>query len=69
MAKIRIRQMGRQYACNGFFPYENVKLVPGATMEIEDDDLVQRCVDTGLVEVVWEAPKRGRPRKDEESPE
>lgn len=69
MAKIRIRQMGKQVACGGFFPYPNVRLIPGQTMEIDDDELVERCVATGLVEVVWEAPKRGRPRKDEESTE
>ncbi len=58
--------MGKQLACNGFFPYDGVKLMPGQTMEIDDDEHVERCVNTGLVEVVWEAPKRGRPRKDEE---
>lgn len=69
MAKIKIRQMGKQFACGGFFPYAGKRLVPGETMEIDDDELVERCVATGLVEVVWEAPKRGRPKKDEENPE
>ena len=68
MPKIRIKQMGKQYACQGFFPMANVKLRPGEVMEV-DDDLAEKCVNTGLVEVVWEkqpqeAPRRGRPPKE-----
>lgn len=67
MPKIRIKQMGKQLSCNGFFPMANVKLHPGETMEV-DDDLAEKCVATGLVEVVWEksqeAPRRGRPPKE-----
>ena len=72
MPKIRIKEMGGRFACNGFFPYANVKLNPRETMEV-DDDLAEKCVNTGLVEVVWEkqqdAPRRGRPPKERQDDE
>ena len=73
--KIKIKEFGDKPVTTGFFPMAGKKLLPGEEMEIEDEELLHQCLDTGLVEAVVERPrpeakKPGRPKKvvDEEDP-
>ena len=61
---IKIKEFQGRAVTTGFFPKAGVKIRPGEIYTCESEEMLDECLDTGLVEMVRSAPKKpGRPKK------
>lgn len=64
--KIRIKEFKGRHAVTGFYPKAGVRLRGGDVFEYKpgEEELFEKALESGVVEEVVDAPRRGRPPKE-----